>query len=105
MSNNRCPKNKIFLFSFLNKYRCVSPDAFHSLISNEIFILVMTLLYQNTDTQMPYFLQTVEGGLLHPQYICSVKEGCQILPTVTCPVKEWQPLLVYVIPDSFLTVW
>jgi hypothetical protein len=59
MSNNRCPQNKIFLFSFLNKYRCVSPDAFLSLISNETFTLVMTLLYQNTDTQMPYFLKTV----------------------------------------------
>ena len=52
-------KNKIFLFSFLNKYRCVIPDSFYSLISNETFTLVMILLYQNTDTQMPYFLQTV----------------------------------------------
>ena len=59
MSNNRCPKNKIFLFSFLNKYRCVITDAFRSLISNETLNLMMTLLYQNTDTQMPYFLQTV----------------------------------------------
>jgi len=49
----------IFLFSFLNKYRCVSPDMFHSLTSNETITLVMTLLYQNTDTQMPYFLKTV----------------------------------------------
>jgi len=59
MCNNSCPKNNIFLFSFLNKYRCVSPDAFHSLKSNETFTLVMTLFYQHTDAQMPYFLKTV----------------------------------------------
>jgi hypothetical protein len=60
MSNNRCPKNKIFCFrSVTNIGVAGSPDAFCILIRNAAVTVVMTLLYQNTDTEIPYFLKTV----------------------------------------------
>lgn len=36
-----------------------SPDTFCILVSNATITLVMTLLYQNADTEIPYFLKIV----------------------------------------------